>query len=195
MPSNRRGPDGLTDLERDLCHAIDLGMTDQEAYRTVRPNAKASDLAARSYVCKIRHRPHCSAYLKSLQAKTLARHAHRKDKIVEELALLAFSDLCDFVISGPDGLTVKPLDTLPEGQRRTLSRVSVSKSARGDTIRLATHDKLSALEKLCRLFGLYFQPDDRAGSDTAMSPVERAQRLAAILREGREAKAAEEEKM
>lgn len=194
MPSNRRGPDGLTDLERDICHAVDLGMTDQEAYRKVRPKGKASDLAARSYVCKIRHRPHCNAYLKSLQATTFARHGHHKERIVEELALLAFSDLCDFVISGPEGLTVKPLDTLTDGQRRTLSRLSVSKSTRGDTVRLAMHDKLAALEKLCRMFGLYAQPDDMAGPDIKMSPVERAQRLAAILRAGREAKAEAERK-
>lgn len=193
MPSTRRGPDGLTDFERDICHAVDRGLVDHEAYRAVRPQSKVADEAARQYACKIRHRPHCRAYLKTLQAKTLARHAHRKDKVIEELALLAFSDVCDFMTSGPDGLTVKPLDTLPEGQRRTLSRVSVSKSARGDTIRLAMHDKLAALEKLCRLFGLYAQPDDPTGLDIAMSPVERAQRLAAILREGRAAKAEEDQ--
>ncbi len=191
MPSNRRGPDGLTDFERDICHAVDKGLVDQEAYRTVRPQSKASDRTAQHYVLRIRRRPHCIDYLKTLRAKSLSRHMHRKDQIIEELALVAFSDICDLLCWGPDGLTVKPLDELPLAQRRALARISISKSAHGGTVRLATHDKMSALDKLCKLFGLYAQAGADGGADggdagtvAAMSDVERAQRLAAILRLG-----------
>lgn len=192
MPSNRRGPDGLTDFERDICHAVDHGMTDQDAYRTVRPQAKASDITARNYVCTIRHRPHCIAYLAMLKTKSLSRHQDRKDQIIEELALVAFSDLGDLLSWGPDGLTVKRLDEVPPAQRRALARLTISKSARGGTIRLAMHDKLSALDKLCKLFGLYAQDSaDSAEAPTdTMSEVERVQRLTAILRAGQKGDAA-----
>jgi len=185
MSSNRRGPDGLTDFERDICHAVDNGQTDQDAYREVRPQSKASDRTAQHHVWNVRSRPHCLAYLKALKAKSLARHMHRKDQIVEELALIAFSDLCDFVTWGPDGLTLKRLEELPPAQRRTLARLSISKTAHGGTVRVALHDKLSALDKLCKLFGLFSQSgtDDNA-EPIAMSDVERAQRLTAILRLG-----------
>ena len=185
MSSNRRGPDGLTDFERDICHAVDRGLIDQDAYRAVRPQSKASDKSAREYVCKIRHRPHCMTYLKALKAKSLARHLDRKDQIIEELALVAFSDLCDFVTWGPDGLMIKRLEELPPAQRRTLARLSISKTAHGGTVRVALHDKLSALDKLCKLFGLFSQSGtDDSAEPIAMSDVERAQRLAAILRLG-----------
>ena len=186
MSSNRRGPDGLTDFERDICRAVDNGLTDQDAYRAVRPQSKASDKSAREYVCKIRHRPHCMTYLKALKAKSLARHLDRKDQIIEELALVAFSDLWDLLDWGPDGFTIKPLDKLPLAQRRTLARLSISKTAHGGTVRLATHDKLSALDKLCKLFGLYSlaEADESARPEIVLNDVERAQRLAAILRLG-----------
>ncbi len=187
MVSRRRAPDGLTKFEREICHAVDSGLSGREAYRAVRPQSKASDRTAEHYIWRVRHRPHCAAYLKTLQAKSLARHPHRKDRIIEELALFAFSDICDLVTWGPDGLAVKRLDQLPPAQRRALSRISISKSAHGGTIRLAMHDKLSALDKLCRMFGLYEQAGVDGGDaapDPALSDVERAQRLAAILRLG-----------
>jgi hypothetical protein len=103
---------------------------------------------------------------------------NRKDRIIEELACVAFSDIGDLVAWSPDGPQVKPLDKLLPATRRAIARLSVG--AKGGTFRIAMHDKLSALEKLCRLFGLYGQTD---GHDVVaqLSDVERAQRLAAIL--------------
>ena len=182
--TGRRGPDGLTDLEREVCHAVDKGLTNREAHRLVRPDSKAADITAEHYIWRVRQRPQCAAYLKELKAKSLARHLRAKDHIIEELATLAFADIWDLVVSGPDGLMVKPLDDLPPAQRRAVVGMSISRTAYGGTIRLKMHDKIRALDKLCRLFGLY-HPADRAGDDapaTELSDVERAQRLAAILR-------------
>ena len=108
MVKNKRGPDGLTDFERNICNALYGGMTYREAYRAVRPDSKASDKTAESYAWRVYHRPHCVAYAKQLMAKTLARH----DRIIEELALVAFSDIGDVMSWGPEGLTVKPFDEL-----------------------------------------------------------------------------------
>lgn len=179
MGTNAKGPDGLTSFEREICQAVDRGLSDREAYRAVRPEAKANDVSAANYVWRVRHRPHCVAYLKALQARSLAGHINRKDRIIEELACVAFSDIGDLVESTPDGPKVRPLDGLLPEQRRAVARLSAG--AKGGSFRIALHDKMSALEKLCRLFGLY----DQAGtSETAppLSDVERAQRLAAILR-------------
>ena len=108
MVTNKSGPDGLTDFERDICNVLDGGMTYREAYRAVRPDSKASDKTSENYVWRVYHRPHCVAYAKQLMAKTLARH----DRIIEELALVAFSDIGDVMSWGPEGLTVKPFDEL-----------------------------------------------------------------------------------
>ncbi len=184
MASGRREPDGLTDFEREVCHAVDKGLTNREAYRLVRPDSKAADITVEHYVWRVRQRPQCAAYLKELKAKSLARHLQAKDQIIEELATLAFADIWDLVVAGPDGLMVKPLEDLPPGQRRAVSGLSISRTHYGGTVRLKMHDKIRALDKLGQMFGLY-DPADRAGGDktaTELSDVERAQRLAAILR-------------
>ena len=189
MSSGRRGPNGLTDFERDICHAVDRGLTNKAAYRAVRPNAKASDITGEQYVWRVRQRSQCAAYLKELKARSLARHLDAKDQIIEELALVAFSDIGDLLVSGPDGLTVKPLDTLPSALRRPLSGITIRRTAHGGTVRLRMHDKLRALDKLSQMLGLN-DPAERPGADNPaepMSDVERAQRLAALLRLAAEA--------
>ena len=184
MASGRRAPDGLTDLERDVCHAVDKGLTNREVYRAVRPDSKASDLSAEHFVWRVRKRPQCVAYLKKLKAQAMARHLDAKDDIIAELAVLAFADIGDLLVSGPDGLTVKPIDELPPELRRAVAGLSISRTAHGIAIRLRMHDKIRALDKLCHMFGLYDR-ENRPGADErakALSDVERAQRLAAILR-------------
>jgi len=184
MSSGRRGPNGLTDFERDICHAVDRGLTNKAAYRAVRPDAKASDVTGDQYVRRVRQRPQCAAYLKELKARSLARHLGAKDQIIEELALVAFADIGDLLVSGPAGLTVRPLDTLPSALRRPLSGITIRRTAHGDTVRLRMHDKLRALDKLSQMLGLN-DPAARPGADNPaaeMSELERAQRLAALLR-------------
>lgn len=190
MAPTRRGPDGLTDLERDICHAIDRGLGDRAAYRAARPLAKASDLTAERYVWRIRHRPQCIAYMDKLQERSRLRHLGHKDRLVAELSNIAFADPGDLFRWGPDGVTIRDMAELSPAQRRLVARVSTTRTARGGTTRLEMHDKLQAMEKLCRMFGLY-APDSRSSeAQTAqerepMSPVERAQRLTAILRDAK----------
>lgn len=182
MASGRRGVDGLTDLERDICHAVDKGLTNRAAYRLVRPDSKASGVTAEKYIWGVRQRPHCRLYLKELKAKSLARHLHAKDQIIEELAAVAFADVWDLMAEGPDGLTAKPLDELPPTLRRAVAGLSVSHTYYGGTIRLRMHDKIKALDKLCHLLGLYDTADRTDPRTANLTDVERAQRMAAILR-------------
>jgi hypothetical protein len=180
----RRGADGLTDLERKICLAVDQGLSDRQTFREVRPLSTASDRQALDYIRGIRRRPHCAAYLAELKAKTMDRHLDKKDRLVEELAAVAFANLGDFLTSGPDGLAIKPFDDLSPAQYRALAAITITRTAQGGSVRLAMHDKLSALHKLCKLFGLYEKPPAPAGGEApvALSDVERAQRLAALLR-------------
>lgn len=182
--SPRRDTDGLTDFERAICHAVDRGLTNEEAYRAARPGTTAAPATAKKYAWRARSRPHCVAYLRRLRARSLARHLDAKEQIVGELAAIAFADIWDFVTEGPDGLTVRPLEDMPPDRRRAVSELALGRTAYGGTVRLKLHDKIRAFDKLCQMLGLH-DPEYRAGSDRPpMSDVERAQRLAAILRLG-----------
>lgn len=182
--SPHRGPDRLTEFERKICHAVDRGLSDLHAYREVRPFSTARDGAARRCVWHIRHRPHCIAYLASLKARSLARHEDAKARLIEELAAAAFANLGDFLTDGPDGrLAVRPVADLSAAQLRGLRAVTITHSAQGHSVRLALHDKLAAIGRLTRLLGLDTPGPARvADAQEPMSPVERAQRLAALLR-------------
>ena len=184
--SPHRGPDRLTAFERDVCHAVDRGLSDLHVYRKVRPLSTAHDSAARRAVRDIRHRPHCIAYLATLRADSLARHKGARDRLIAELAAAAFANLGDFLIDGPDGrLAVRPVADLSAAQLRGLRAVTITHSAHGHSVRLALHDKMAAIARLTRLLG--FEPkggtrDTALDAPEPMSPVERAQRLAALLR-------------
>ena len=178
-----RGPDGLTDFEREVCHAVDRGLSDRAAYREADPFSKITDASAAHYVWHLRRRPHCAAYLAALKAKALARHLHAKDQVIAELAAVAFANLGDFLAWGPDGLEIRPLDDLSPEQYRALGAVTITRTAQGRSVRLRTHDKLAALRELCKLLGLAGTGDAaRLRAAAELSDVERAQRLAAILR-------------
>ena len=190
----RRGPDGLTDKERAICYAVDAGLTDREAFRLACPDSTVKDYSASVGAARVRRRPHCAAFLKTLQAQRRARHERMTDRTIEELANIAFADVGDLYHWGPDGVTLKDLEALTPAQRRLVSISSTQHTVQGRTTRVKMHDKIRALDKLARLFGLY-PPDPRsidaknralAERAASLSDVERAQRLAAILRRGRE---------
>jgi len=191
VAAKRRGPDGLTDKERAICLAVDAGLTDKEAFRKACPNSRATNHSASVGAARVRKLPHCVAYLKQLQENSLLRHARHKDRVIEELANIAFADAGDLFEWGPEGVTIKDVASLTPAQRRLISIASKTKHGAEGTARLDLRSKLQALDKLCHVFGLYapdprsIEAKERAIAERAhpMSDVERAQRLAAILRE------------
>ncbi len=188
----RRGPDGLTDKERAVCYAIDAGLTNIDAFREACPNSAANDRTAERNISRMRKLPHCASFLTQLQSISTDRHTRRKDRVIEELANIAFSDAGDLFRWGPDGVAIKDIDELTPAQRRLVAKAATTKTAQGGTTRLEIYDKLSALDKLCKAFGIYVagqrKPAGKDGgpNETAvcapLSDVERAQRLSAILR-------------
>lgn len=103
-----------------------------------------------------------------------------RDRIIEELTVIAFADIRDFYTAGPEGMTVRPPDELPPALRRTVKSVTVTHTAQGAKVRLTLHDKRGALNLLRRMLGLNERP---SLSDilVRMRDTARAKRLAAIL--------------
>ena len=97
--------------------------------------------------------------------KAMAERSKRvqvsQDRVIEELALVAFSNLGDFVEWGPDGIKIK--DTagdLNDEQKRCVAEVSETRSEHSATIRFRLHDKIAALDKLARHLGMYMNGKD-----------------------------------
>jgi phage terminase small subunit len=89
------------------------------------------------------------------------------DRVLEELALIAFSDMRDFVTWGPNGVRLKASDELPEKVARCVSELAESPGKYGSSIRLKLHDKLAALDKLARHIGFFGEDSTGDFSDLA----------------------------
>lgn len=73
------------------------------------------------------------------------------DRVIEELARIAFSNISGIVRMEGGRVVVKDTAKLTEGQRRSIS--GLSETANG--IRVKLHDKLRALEMLGRHLGMF----------------------------------------
>lgn len=105
-----------------------------------------------------------------------------RTRIVDELAAIAFADICNVVdwdrsvekrptkADGPVGkaipvftstVTVRPSATMDPAVSRTISKVVTSDKG---GLRVEMHDKLVALDKLARTLGMYTDNLDVAGN-------------------------------
>jgi phage terminase small subunit len=147
--------DKLSLKEEAFCRSYIETANASEAYRRsynaekMKPatiNTKASLLLAKD---KIRAR------IDELRAGHRKRHEVTVDRIVAELAKIAFANAHDFFEWGPDGVTVRPSDELTEDQRAVVCEVSQTKTLEGGTIRVKLSDKQAALEKLGKHLGMF----------------------------------------
>lgn len=73
----------------------------------------------------------------------------RKQKILEELKAMAFSDIGDFVDFDGTTLAIKPFEKLTVPQRRMIE--AIKKGKHGIEIRL--HGKTFAIDRICKMLG------------------------------------------
>ena len=104
------------------------------------------------------------------EALAHARGARRErleidaDSVVRELARLGFSKMTDVASWDDLGVHIKGSDTLDADTKATIKEVTLTKTSvfrkNGDEEvtekwRVVLHDKLAALDKLCRFLGIY----------------------------------------
>lgn len=77
-----------------------------------------------------------------------------QDRILEELARIAFGDLRDAVTWGKEGVTLKESAELTQEQAAAISEVSETSTKEGGSTRIKRHDKVKAIELLMRHKGM-----------------------------------------
>lgn len=156
----------LTLKQESFCYAyIENGGNATAAYRKafgpgkMKPqvlHVKASQLLAKDKV---------QVRIEELRQKHQKRHEVTVDRVVQELAQIAFSNAGDFFAWGPDGVRVKASSELTEAQRGVISEVQETKTEKGGTIRVKLSDKQAALEKLGRHLGIFKEVKQLTGPD------------------------------
>ncbi len=95
------------------------------------------------------------------QAKRAQRVEITADRVVSELAKIAFADPRDLMEWGPDGVKLKASADLTEEQAASVAEVSETTTKDGGSLKLKKHDKVKALELLGKHLGI-FEPEVRS---------------------------------
>lgn len=78
-----------------------------------------------------------------------------RERILKELARVAFGDVRKVMTWGPDGVTLTDSGTLTDDEAAQVAEVSQTVTQYGGTIKLKRADKVKALELLGRHVGLF----------------------------------------
>lgn len=114
------------------------------------------------------NKPEIAAAIKDAMGARSARTQVTADRVIEELARVAFSQLSDFVEWGESGVKFKSSKELTQEQIACVAEVSET-LGHNFKRRIKLHCKLSALEKLGRHLGLF----DKSQSGESDLPIEK----------------------
>jgi phage terminase small subunit len=141
---------------------------------------------------KLLRTPEVAAAIEAAQAKRAERTRVSADKVVTELAKVAFGDPRRLFSWGPGGVVLRDSADLTEAEAALVSEVSETRTAKGGTRKVKLHCKLTALTALGKHLGLFgngrkgartlgVETDDEGAAELADDPRERlARRIAGI---------------
>lgn len=120
--------------------------------------------------CKALKKPYVAEYIDKRQAAIAKRYEVTQERIVGELAKLAFASMGDFVRVTPEGDPYLDFSDMDQSQAASLIEVTVDEytDGRGDDardvkkVKIKLHDKRSALVDLGKHLGLF----DKSGDPT-----------------------------
>ena len=116
-------------------------------------------------------KPHIQDALKiGLHAKS-ERAGITAERVLQELARVAFGTPRDLMTWGANGVVLKESETLTEDQVAQVSEVSESESQFGGSLKIKRHDKVKALELLGRHLGMFKDKLELGGPGGAPVPV------------------------
>jgi len=135
------------------------------------------------------HHPKVAAAIRHAQAARAERVRVTADRVLVELARLAFSDLGRVADWGPGGVSLKPKEELAPEDRAAIAELSARPGKAGVRSRVRLHDKNRALDRIARHLGLY----DRSVLSNPKERLAEAERVRAMLRQRIEKLARERE--
>ncbi len=111
--------------------------------------------SAKDHGYRLLKNPAVAAAVAKAQAKRAARTRVSADRVVTELAKVAFGDPRRLLSWGPGGVVLRDSSELTEAEAALVSEVSETRTAGGGTRKVKLHCKLSALNALGKHLGLF----------------------------------------
>ena len=109
--------------------------------------------------------------IETLFAERASRCGVEADRVVKELAVVAFSDMGEVLDFAGDSLRLRKPSEIPEAARRALASVKVRRYTEGtgvaaqevETTEFKLHDKMTALTRLAQHLGLLVKRHEHTG--------------------------------
>jgi phage terminase small subunit len=118
-----------------------------------RAGYSAKGAASRGY--RLLQNPAITVAIAKAQGKRAARTQVSADRVVTELAKVAFGDPRRLLSWGPGGVVLRDSSELTEAEAALVSEVSETRTAAGGTRKVKLHCKLTALNALGKHLGLF----------------------------------------
>lgn len=171
--SRKRGE--LTEQQMMFCdeYLVDLNIT--RAYKAAYPNIKSDPSAA---VCgsKLLKTAKVKAYIDEKMQRRAERVEISQDRVIQELAAIAFANTTDLVEIKKGVVKIKDTDELTVAQKRAVATIKEGR----DGVEVKMHDKQRALELLGKHLGMFRERVEVSGLEAEKS------KLAAIISQMRE---------
>ena len=100
-------------------------------------------------------KPEIASAITKAQEKRAKRTEITQDKVIAELAKIAFGDLRDVMTWTAGGIALKSSAELTQEQAASISEISETQSEKSSSMRVKRHDKLKALELVGRHLGMF----------------------------------------
>lgn len=158
----------LTAKQEEFAAGIASGLSQAEAYRKAYPvSAKWKDKSVWEKSSVLAADVNVRSRVAELMAKAAAANEVTVERIVRELALIAFGNKKAVMSWGPEGLKLKNSDELSDDAAALVAEVKETVSSTGGSLSLKTHDKVKALELLGRHVGMFVDKTEVTGKDGA----------------------------
>lgn len=153
----------LTPKQETFCQAYLETSSATEAYRRAYDCGRMKEASVHRMAHEALKNPKIAARIEELRAATLARHEITVDRIVQELALIGFSNMLDYVTPQADGTVYIDLSKLTREQAAAIGEVTVEEYTEGrgkharqvKRVKFKLSDKRAALVDLGRSLGMF----------------------------------------
>jgi phage terminase small subunit len=150
---------GLTVKQEKFCQLyVELGDA-SAAYRGAYSAGNMKPKVVAVKACELLKHGNVSVRVDDLQKKLTKiaedRYLVTQERIIGELAKIAFANAEDYFEWGNDGVKIKESSDLTQAQRSVIAEISQTKTKDGGSIKIKLSDKQTALEKLGRTLGMF----------------------------------------
>lgn len=146
---------GLTEKQKRFCeeYLIDLNAT--RAYKEAYPSVKREETAA-SAAARMLRNVKVAEHIRERMEDRQKRTEITQDRVLRELAAIAFADVTDIVSFNGGRVVIKPTDDLPRETRKIIA--GIKEGQYGTEVK--TYDRIRALELLGKHLGMFDQKDE-----------------------------------